>query len=282
MKRAIYAAVVLAGAALASSASADVLHGACLGCTEVQIGGNDVTLLGPGGVTGFGFTSSPGGLTGDLQLKFLIPNTFSLTQVNNFATQVSVTGTSTGDIVVANGGAQFTSGFLETFLGHPGVSPPNPLNAFIGATQTVQPGATGYYVLTADVGNYTLGGQSDPLADIFSLNPAVFASGSLILANLFEENGDINSTAQSSALFFNGPTLARSVPCQCPDLLLAPDSQDLSRPAVPSSVSATASFPIRDRINQFSAIIPSRDKTPPPSKRGFVFLSSPSAAASAF
>jgi hypothetical protein len=51
----------------------DVLHGACLGCTEVQIGGNDVTLLGPGGVTGFGFTSSPGGLTGDLQLKFLIP-----------------------------------------------------------------------------------------------------------------------------------------------------------------------------------------------------------------
>jgi hypothetical protein len=110
-----------------------------------------------------------------------------------------VTGTSTGDIVVANDGAQFTSGFLETFLGHPGVLPPNPLNAFIGATQTVQAGATGYYVLTADVGNYTLGGQSDPLADIFSLNPAVFASGSLILANLFEENGEIISTAQSSA-----------------------------------------------------------------------------------
>ena len=176
MKRAIYAAVVLAGAALASPASADVLHGACLGCTEVQIGGNDVTLLGPGAVTGFGFTSSPGGVTGDLQLKFLIPNTFSLTQVNNFANQVSVTGTFTGDIVVANGGAQFTSGSLETFLGHPGASPPNPLNAFIGATQTVQPGATGYYVLTADMGNYTLGGQSDPLADIFSLNPAVFAS----------------------------------------------------------------------------------------------------------
>jgi len=60
-------------------------------------------------------------------------------------------------------------------------------------------------VLTADMGNYTLGGQSDPLADIFSLNPAVFASGGLILANLFEENGEIISTAQSSALFFNGP-----------------------------------------------------------------------------
>jgi hypothetical protein len=204
--RAIYAAVVLlAGATLASPASADVLHGACTGCTHVTIGGNDVTLLGPNGVTNFGFTSSPSGESGDLQLKFLIPNTFSLTQVTNFANQVSVTGTSTGDIVVANGGAQFTSGKLETFLGHPGVSPPNPLDAFIGATQTVQPGATGYFVLTADVGNYTLGGQSDPLADVFSLSPAVYAQGGLILANLFQTNGTIISTAQSSALFFNGP-----------------------------------------------------------------------------
>ena len=43
--RAIYAAVVLlAGAPLASPASADVLHGACTGCTHVTIGGNDVTL----------------------------------------------------------------------------------------------------------------------------------------------------------------------------------------------------------------------------------------------
>jgi hypothetical protein len=39
----------------------------------------------------------------------------------------------------------------------------------------------------------------------------------------------------------------------------------------PSSVSATASFPIRARINQFSAIIPSRDKTPP-HQAGFCFM----------
>ena len=43
MKRAIYAAVVLAGAALANPASADVLHGACLGCTEVRSA--EMTLL---------------------------------------------------------------------------------------------------------------------------------------------------------------------------------------------------------------------------------------------
>ena len=42
----------------------------------------------------------------------------------------------------------------------------------------------------------------------------------------------------------------------------------------PSRVGATASFPIRDRINQTSAIIASRDKTPS-SERGFVFLSFP-------
>jgi hypothetical protein len=60
-------------------------------------------------------------------------------------------------------------------------------------------------VLTADVGNYTLGGQSDPLADVFSLSPAVYAQGGLILANLFQTNGNVISTAQSSALFFNGP-----------------------------------------------------------------------------
>jgi hypothetical protein len=40
---------------------------------------------------------------------------------------------------------------------------------------------------------------------VFSLSPAVYAQGGLILANLFQTNGNIISTAQSSALFFNGP-----------------------------------------------------------------------------
>jgi hypothetical protein len=37
------------------------------------------------------------------------------------------------------------------------------------------------------------------------LSPAVYAQGGLILAHLFQTNGNIISTAQSSALFFNGP-----------------------------------------------------------------------------
>ena len=60
------AVVLLAGAALASPASVDTLHGLCPGCTEQKVGGNDVTVLGAGGVTGFGFASAPDGLEGDL------------------------------------------------------------------------------------------------------------------------------------------------------------------------------------------------------------------------
>ena len=36
----------------------DPLHGACPDCTEQTVGGDPVTVVGPDGVTGFGFTSS--------------------------------------------------------------------------------------------------------------------------------------------------------------------------------------------------------------------------------
>jgi hypothetical protein len=137
----------------ATNPASAVLHGVCAGCVGQNIGGNDVTVLGPGGVTGFGFSSSPAGATGDLQLKILIPNTFTLQQVSTFAEQVSVTGAGgTGDIVLFNGGQQFTGGFLEEFLGNFNTSPKNPLGAFIDATNAVLPtDATGYFVLTADM-----------------------------------------------------------------------------------------------------------------------------------
>jgi hypothetical protein len=193
----------------ATNPASAVLHGVCAGCVGQNIGGNDVTVLGPGGVTGFGFSSSPAGATGDLQLKILIPNTFTLQQVSTFAEQVSVTGAGaggTGDIVLFNGGQQFTGGFLEEFLGNFNTSPKNPLGAFIDATNAVlATDATGYFVLTADMGQLTLGGQNDPFS-AFSLDPAVFAQGGLILANLFTAAGDVISTAQSGALFFNRPS----------------------------------------------------------------------------
>jgi hypothetical protein len=219
MRRAIYAAVaLLAGAAFASLASADAvgdpLHGACPGCAPVTINGDAVTLLGPGGVVGFGFTSSPPDASGDLVLKFLIPDNFSIDQVNAFIAGVTVTGTnqpvggtSLSLFTSATFGNTWTASDgvgLEAFLGL-NASPPNPLDAWLGATQFFQPTADGYYVLLADVGQFTLGGQSDPLADIFALSPAFFPQGGLIAANLFTADGVI-STAQSSALLFGGPS----------------------------------------------------------------------------
>jgi len=160
---------------------------------------------------GFTFDSSPAGTTGNLELKFLIPNSFSLAQAQSFASQVNVQRdgtTTTYDISLYNNGAQFTSGQLEDFLGHSGTNPPGPLSAFLGATKTVDPTATGYYIGLAEVGNITTVGQNarnNALGTTFSLTPDFYAQGGLILGNLFLANGDILSTAQSSALFYNGP-----------------------------------------------------------------------------
>jgi len=216
--------VLLALTSLAKADVLDPLHGACPGCSAQNIGGDDVTLIGPSGVTGFGFASAPGGSSGDLPLKFLIPDNFSLLQVNNFIAGVKVTGTNQpvggtslslftsatfGNTWTVNDKSGGNTIGLEEFLGF-NAQPPNPLDAWLGATHTAQPMADGYYVLTANVGQFTLGGQNDPLTDIFALSPAVFAKGGFIVANLLDavdKNGHdlgVVSTAQSSALFFNG------------------------------------------------------------------------------
>ena len=188
-----------------TNATAATLHGTCVGCVHTQVGGVDVTVLGPGGVTNFSFDSSPAA-TGDLQLKFLIPNNFTLAQVNAFAAGVDVVGTSTDTSLTLVSSTPWTSGQLDTYLGHT-ASPSNPIGAWLPATQTLQPTATGYFVLLADMGEYSLttpGGT--PSDNLFSLDPAIYAQGGLILANLFLADGSISSTANSSTLFFNRPS----------------------------------------------------------------------------
>ena len=227
MKKLILAAVLLAGTALATTARADIvepdpLHGACTGCTHVTIGGNDVTLLGPGGVTNFGFTSSPPGGTGDLQLKFLIPTSYGLAAVQAYAAANTVTGTSSSALSLYSA-TPWTSGFLETdYLNNTlaNGAPKNPLDAWLGATQTLQPTANGYFLLTAAMGPYVLGGQSDPLSNTFSLSSGVYFEGGLIAGNLFTANGVI-STAQSSALFSATPVPGPIVGAGLPGLLSA-------------------------------------------------------------
>jgi len=201
--------------ALSAPAKSDVivpdpLHGTCVGCVSATVGGNDVTVIGNAGLSSFGFNSSPPGASGNLQLKLLIPDNFTLTQVNNYASQINVTGTGGPFTLSLFSATPWTSGFLETdYLNNTlaNGAPKNPLDAWIGATNTFQPTADGYYVLLANTGGHTLGGQGDPLsaANTFALDPALFARGGLIVGNMFTPDGVI-STAQSSALFFNGPS----------------------------------------------------------------------------
>jgi len=214
MKKLLLASLALAALALPARAEIitidDPLHGACTGCTAANIGGNDVTVIGPNGVSSFGFTSSPPGATGDLQIKVLIPNSYTLAQVQAFDAGVNVTNQgNTFDLHLFSTTA-WTSGTLELdYLNNTlaNGAPPNPLDAWIGATNTVQPDATGFYVLTAETGLHTLGGQSDPLSilNTFGLDPAFMALGGFIVGNMFTDGGVI-STAQSSALFFNQPS----------------------------------------------------------------------------
>lgn len=228
MRQLLYATTVLLGlsAVPARAEIIDPLHFTCDTCTHVTIGNNDVTLIGAGGLNGLQVTSSPAN-SGDLTIKLLIPNTFTLTQINNFIS---------APVQVSNGGSFFpltlysttawTSGFLETdyltgvTLGNG--APKNPLDAWLGATKTVQANATGYYLLTADIGQHALDVPgTDPIDpnNVFSLVPNFFAQGGLILGNLLLANGETISTAQSSALFFNGPSsgpFCATPPCDNP------------------------------------------------------------------
>jgi hypothetical protein len=205
----------------------DPLHGCqSTGCSEATIGGTKVTpITSP---INFGFFASPT-QSGDLLLKFLLPDTLTLTQAEAFASSHSVTGTSSSSLTLfLNNGASstpWTSGNLESdylgFTSFANGSPPNPLSAWLPATQTLVPGADGYWVATADMGFYSLPTPGGVLPDVFSLSPANFPAGGLIVGDLFTgctpnttvpcRLGDV-TTAQSGALFVPVPAAGAGVP----------------------------------------------------------------------
>ena len=207
MKRLLLAAVAAFSIGVAHADTVyDPLHGCTTsGCTEANIGGNDVTPITT--ATNFGFFASPAN-SGNLELKFLFPDSLGLAAAQSFASTVSVTGTSSASLSLFSP-TPWTSGFLETDYLHNTLAtgaPKNPLDAFLGATNTLQPTADGYFVLLAEVGPYSLPTPGGVLPDVFSLTqPALFPTGGLILGNLFLDNGTVVSTAQSGALFNQGP-----------------------------------------------------------------------------
>lgn len=115
MRKLLLATAALLTLALPAKADVvldDPLHGECTGCVEQTIGGNAVTPI--SNVTSFGFSSSPPGASGNLELKFLIPNNFTLSQINNFTSQVNVTNNGNTFSLSLFSQTAWTSGFLET------------------------------------------------------------------------------------------------------------------------------------------------------------------------
>jgi len=175
----------------------DPLHIFCDTCSHVTIGGNDITILGGNNATNFSFTASPDSLSGNLQLKVLIPDTYA---------QSVVTAFGTANPTFALHAGIFDSGKLDEFLGF-GASPTNPVDAFTGAA-SVLTGTTvdGFFVFTDDVGAFSApkdGGVVTP-SQFFSL--ADLPIGGLVAGNLFLANGDIVATANSSFGISNVPS----------------------------------------------------------------------------
>jgi PEP-CTERM motif len=98
------------------------------------------------------------------------------------------------------GATAWTSGDLTTFLGI-SASPPNPLSSWLPATQTVDPGATGYFVQQGILSNpITIPGNPPPaLTDLF--NASAVPQGTVIVAFLETSPNTFVSTAQSGGLF---------------------------------------------------------------------------------
>src|SRR5262249_51076253 len=92
----------------------------------------------------FGFTPSPGPATGSLTIDVLVPN--------NEASPASfaLTGTASATATLFSA-TPWTSGMLDAYLGI-SASPNNPIGACLPSRQALDPGATGCFVVPANLG----------------------------------------------------------------------------------------------------------------------------------
>jgi hypothetical protein len=187
----ITALLLLAGATLPARADLlDPLHGYCnVGCIDNGI--NSPTSQNP--PTGFGFTVSPGPATGDLTIVVLTPN--NEVKPASFALTGSFSGTANLFSTTA-----WTSGALDAYLGI-SASPANPIGAYLPSTQGLDPGATGFFAFTVDLGSMTLNGSSNPnVFPLENISPKL-PLASYIVGFFNEGGGNIVATANSGAIF---------------------------------------------------------------------------------
>ena len=199
-------------ALLAGPASA-TLHGWCgtgASSTCVDNGVNAPTSQNP--PNPFGFTGSSAGESGDLLLEILVPNNLASPSLFHITGAVTTTATLFSS-------TPWTSGQLDTYLGF-SASPTNPIGAYLGpcpaatpCAQNLDPGATGFFVFQADVGNQVLAGASGPPTQFFNITESL-PLASFIVAFL-NQGGTlgIQATANSGAIFeTSGSQLPRPTP----------------------------------------------------------------------
>jgi hypothetical protein len=196
-------------------ASADTLHPSCTGCSATSIGTATVYQATSNPPT-FSFTAKgtgnkPASAKGDFWLLELVPDN------KNVAANVTLSGQNTTLSSVTGSlfnSTEWSSGKLDAYLSSKfsNFNPPGPLSAYLPATQSVDPGANGYFVYLFDFGYKTFGGNSvDPT---FSLASGTVPQGSMFLALLTDQNTFHVNTAgpQSGALFVAGTPPTIEVP----------------------------------------------------------------------
>ncbi len=179
---------------------ADALHGMCGYSSPACQDNGTVTPVFTSSPT-YGFTSSPAGLSGTLDVITLIPD--NITGANSESFSIFGGATSPAASTLVNMSAWTSNKVdLSTFVGLGKVTPSSPLGAFLPTTQSFDSSATGYYVYLADLGTNTLGGT---LATTLSLNDGSFdlPVGSSIFAFLDTSKGWV-ATANSGQISIDG------------------------------------------------------------------------------
>jgi hypothetical protein len=203
--------VLLSAPALADTVTDDPLHGYCAGAGQcVDNGTNSPTTNNP--PINFGFTVSPGPASGsNLMIDVLVPNNES------HPASFALTGTLSGTASLFSA-TPWTSGQLDAYLGI-SASPTNPIGAYLPSTQTLDPGATGFFVYAANLGATTLQGPSNPnVSPLASISPGLPLASYIV--GFFNEGTAASpnwvATANSGAIFETravpGPVVGAGLP----------------------------------------------------------------------
>jgi hypothetical protein len=194
---------VAATVALPHSAQATDLHAFCYGTSTCSDNGTITPV--DTNPPEFGFLRSPNsGSATEFLLKVLIPDNVSGADSES----ITIDGTHTGNASVTGtlvSSTPWMSGDLTTYLGI-SASPPNPLNAWLPSTQTLQPSATGYFVYESDFGAVTFGSTTDPeftTSFVFPIGSVVTAFAEFCTSRRGTQTCSFESTAQSAALFID-------------------------------------------------------------------------------